>query len=210
MLASGQSLPLRATPLACELRSACEPDHVDTPRAQVLATANVVLNLVKAHGTVRAESVRLPRAAYGQRFQALPPLEGCSATCRASSAGRVRLNAVPNKFLTSDPDVARYAKQLLSTSEQPLIFGPHEARSVDELSAWLFEVLKGEGKDGIELYRKCDGTCSPRYSMELREDAGGFAATLSVVCGHARDRADNSYTISSAYRFACESKQQRP
>ncbi|HTS51695.1 MAG TPA: hypothetical protein VMH26_00315 [Burkholderiales bacterium] len=54
------------------------------------------------------------------------------------------------------------------------------------------------------LYQKCGGSCSPRYFMDVFQDADRFVATLEVVCGHARDKADNSYAVTSGYRWACE------
>jgi hypothetical protein len=43
--------------------------------------------------------------------------------------------------------------------------------------------------------------------MDAFQDADHFVATLDVVCGHARDKADNSYTVGSGYRWVCEPAQ---
>jgi hypothetical protein len=58
-------------------------------------------------------------------------------------------------------------------------------------------VSRGNGKDGALLYDKCSGKCSPRYFMEVAQDGEGFVANLDVVCGTARDKADNTFAIAS-------------
>jgi hypothetical protein len=98
-------------------------------------------------------------------------------------------------------DAQKCEELLKDTSNRPLRFGPHRAQSEKELTAWLSDVSRGSGKDGALLYEQCSGKCSPRYFMDVVPDGKGFVANLNVVCGPARDKADNTFALSSAYRW---------
>lgn len=182
----------------------CASDHVDLPKEQTTASAGLLSNLSKSRGSLRAELSRLLANARKQVAQAKPAGNACSPGCRAAAPAHILFRVTPNKFLRSYADFDKCEKLLKQTSSQPVRFGPHRARSADELAAWLSDVSQGEGQDGAVLYRRCGGKCSPRYLMDIIPDADRFVATLEVVCGHARDKADNSYAVASGYRWACE------
>jgi len=185
----------------------CTPDHIEQPKEYTVAAANIALNLLRAPNSLRAKSVKLLEEAKNSLSKAKPTRIECANGCRASGSPSIILVAVPNRFLTSYSDFKKCEDHLAETSLQPLRFGPHQADSTEELSDWLSEVSQGNGKDGALLYRECDGICSPRYSMEVVQQAGGLIATLTIVCGHARDKNDNTYTVSSRYRWTCEPRQ---
>jgi hypothetical protein len=182
----------------------CTPDHVDLPKEQTTASASFWPNLARSPGSLRAELSRLLRNAREQITEVKPPSNACSPICRVAGPTHILFRVAPNKFLRSYADFDKCDERLMQTSSQPLRFGPHRARSADELAAWLSDVSQGEGQEGAVLYQKCGGKCSPRYFMDVFQDADRFVATLEVVCGHARDKADNSYTVASGYRWACE------
>ena len=116
------------------------------------------------------------------------------------------MSVVPSKFLSGYADSQKCEELLKQTSSRPLRFGPRRARSEKELTAWLSDVSRGNGQDGALLYEKCSGKCSPRYFMDVAQDGDGLVANLDVVCGPARDKTDNTYAVSSGYRWACRAK----
>jgi hypothetical protein len=184
----------------------CAPDHVYAPKEQANATAKSLANMLKAQGSVRTEVTGQLRNAQEGVTQARAPADGCSQLCRASQPARVILTIVPEKFLTSYADARKCDERLRQTTSRPLKFGPRHARSTDELAAWISDLSQGRGPDGAVLYKQCDGTCSPRYSAQVVQDGDGLTATVDVLCGPARDKDDNTYSVSSGYRWACIAK----
>jgi len=186
----------------------CAPEHIDEPKERASATANSGANLRKSPESVTAQLSRLLGNAREQVADAKPPTrKACSASCRAvGQPAHIVVSVVPKKFLSDYADAHKCEELLKQTSSSPLRFGPHRARSETELTSWLSEVSRGNGKDGALLYDKCSGKCSPRYFMDVAPDGEGFVANLSVVCGPARDKEDNTFAIASAYRWACQAK----
>jgi hypothetical protein len=186
----------------------CTPAHVDLSRTQATATAKSLANILKAQGSVRAEVTRQLRNAREGATQAEPPDDACSHLCRVGQPAQILLTIAPEKFLAVYADAHKCEERLSQTSAQPLRFGPRHAGSTDELAAWISDLSQGRGLDGAVLYKQCDGSCSPRYSARVTQDGDGFVATLDVVCGPARDRNNNMYSVASGYRWACIAGQQ--
>jgi hypothetical protein len=186
----------------------CAPNHIDVPKERASATANAGANLRKSPESVRAQLSRLLGNAREQVAEAKPPTgKACSASCRVvGEPAHIVVSVVPKKFLSGYADAQKCEELLKQTSSRPLRFGPRRAQSEKELTAWLSDVSRGTGKDGALLYDKCSGKCSPRYFMDVIQDGEGFVANLNVVCGPARDKTDNTFAISSAYRWACRAK----
>jgi len=186
----------------------CAPNHIDVPKERASATASSGANFRKSPESVRAQLSRLLGNARDQVAEARPPARNaCSPGCRVvGRSAHIVVSVVPKKFLRGYADAQKCEALLRQTSSRPLRFGPHRARSETELTAWLSDVSRGNGQDGALLYDKCSGKCSPRYSMDVTQDGDGFVANLDVVCGPARDKTDNTYAVSSAYRWACQTK----
>lgn len=186
----------------------CAPNHIDVPKERASATASSGANLRQSPESLRAQLSRLLGNAREQVAEAKPPSgTACSPSCRVvGQPARIVVSVVPNKFLRDYADAQKCEKLLKQTSSRPLRFGPHRAQSEKELTAWLSDVSRGNGQDGALLYEKCSGKCSPRYFMDVTQNHSGFVANLDVVCGPARDKADNTYAISSGYRWACRAK----
>ena len=77
-----------------------------------------------------------------------------------------------------------------------------------EFASLFNEFSQGKGKEGKELYRKCPGSCSPQYDNNLEIDRGSNAmkVTASVVCGHARDKDDNTFMLVAMLKTECPPK----
>jgi hypothetical protein len=186
-------------------QQACAPDRVDVIENRTSATADYGANLRKSPGSLRAELSRLAKKAEDQASKADPASgTACSSTCPVvEEPAHILMSLVPNKFISGYADEQKCEELLKETSVRPLRFGPRRARSEKELGAWLSDVSQGRGDDGTALYGKCSGKCSPRYLLDVARDGDGFVANLDVVCGPARDKADNTYAVASGYRWAC-------
>jgi hypothetical protein len=186
----------------------CAPLHVDVAKDKGTASASSSANLLKSADSIGAQISGLLGEAQKQLGKAKPPDgKACSANCAlVKQPALITLSVVPSAFLKKYADAEKCEGLLKQTSSRPIKFGPHRARSEKELTAWLSDVSRGKGRDGTALYAKCDGRCSPRYFMDVARDGDGFVANLEVVCGPARDKTDNSYDISSGYRWACQRK----
>jgi len=195
-----------ATPAWCQ--QPCAPSYVDVPKDKGIARASSSANLVKSDDSIGVQVPRLLREAQEQLAKAEPPdRKVCSSACPVvGQPALVTLSVVPTTFLKKYADADKCEGMLKRTSTQPFKFGPYRAHSEKELTAWLTDVSRGKGRDGTTLYAKCDGKCSPRYFMDVARDGDGFVANLKVVCGPARDKKDNTYAISSGYRWACKAR----
>jgi hypothetical protein len=183
----------------------CAPDHVDVIENRASATVDYGENLRMSPGSLRAELSRLAKKAEDQAAKADPASgNACSSTCPVvQEPAHILMSLVPNKFISGYADEQKCEELQKTTSSRPLRFGPRRARSEKELGTWLSDVSQGRGDDGTALYSKCSGKCSPRYLLDVARDGDGFVANLDVVCGPARDRTDNTYAVSSGYRWTC-------
>jgi hypothetical protein len=182
--------------------------HVDVPKDRGVASASSSANLLKSADSIEVQVARLLREAQEQLAKAAAPDgKACSADCpHVGQPVLVTLSVVPKAFLKQYADAGKCDLLLKETSADPLHFGPHRARSEKELTAWLSDLSRGRGQDGAALYARCDGRCSPRYFMDASQDSDGFVANLNVICGPARDKTNNTYDVSSGYRWTCHGK----
>jgi hypothetical protein len=182
----------------------CAPDHVDVIQDHVSATADPGQNLRKSPGSLRAEVSRLGKKVLDEAATSSSPNgNACSPSCSVvEGSAHALFSIVPNKVLNGYADERKCEELLKQTTSHPLKFS-HSARSEKELGVWLSDVSKGRREDGAALYNKCGGRCSPRYFADVVQDGSGFTVNLDVVCGPARDKEDNTYGVSSGYRWAC-------
>jgi hypothetical protein len=193
--------------ISASAQQRCAFSHVDVSKERGTASASSSSNLLNSSDSIGVQVSRLLREAQEQLGKVHPPDgKACSDCTLVSGNALVTLSVVPTAFLKKYPDAEKCEGLLKQTSSQPFKFGPHRARSEKELTAWLTDVSRGKGRDGTTLYAKCDGKCSPRYFMDVARDSDGLVANLNVVCGPARDKKNNTYAISSGYRWICQGK----
>lgn len=180
----------------------CVGDPLEVPLASVEARAGVLANALKRDGSIRVVAARLLDEATAAARRARPPGEVCSEACPAA-APDVVLRSVPTAFRAADADAAHCQELLASTTEEPLVW----ERSFDDaqdLGDWIAAFSRGRGEDGRELYRLCDGACSPQYAWTIREAADGrLDVRADVVCGPPRDRDDDLYRVASGLVWTC-------
>ncbi len=161
-------------------------------------------NLRNNPGSLRFESSRLLTAATKSQPSSPPSDLTCPPGCSAPKRPEVIFRSVPQKFL-SDYSDREHCEQLRSATERaPLTYKNRKFPDADGLNSWFGDFSQGKGTDGSDLYSKCDGACSPQYTCEIRRSSDqSLIVDASVLCGPARDKSDNNYRLTVAYRWAC-------
>ena len=181
----------------------CAASSKDVPIESLLATADSWPNLRNSPGSLRYESSRMLKAAANNLPAAKAPADACPAGCAAASKPEIVYQTIPNKFLTGYGDEKKCAAFLAKTESAPFEYKGRQFGSIDDLASWFGDFSKGEGKDGSDLYAKCDGSCSPQYHTTIVPNGAGFSLDAAVICGAARDKGDNKYKLTIAFRWPC-------
>lgn len=186
------------------LGAPCSPLNSTIPLQTSLASAGFFANLRNADHSVRARTDQMLKDAR-TAAQALSERErGCRRPC-GTPVVAVVFNSTPYRYLTNHREAAQCQVLLESTSRSPIVYERRRFPSDDEAREWYEELTQGDGADGEDLYRRCPGACSPAYSSVAYKDGEEFVVSTSIVCGHARDKDDNQYSLSTALRWMCPS-----
>ena len=195
-----------ATVFAAESRAQdCAASSKDVPIESLLATADSWPNLRNSPGSLRYESSRMLKEAANNLAGAKPPADACPAGCAAAGKPTIVYLTIPNKYLTGYSDQKKCDAYFAKTKTAPFQYNGRQFGSIDDLASWFGDFSKGDGKDGNDLYAKCDGSCSPQYHTTIVPNAAGYSLDAAVVCGAARDKGDNKYNLSIAYHWPCVS-----
>ena len=171
--------PLNSFAQDCKLKSSAKVIN------SISASAGNWANLRNNPGSLRFESDRLLK-------------EGYSLLTSANTAQKIPalvLESTPQKFLTDYRDSAYCQEKFSSTVKKPIEFNGLSFASIDELSKWFGDFSQGSGKEGKQLYALCDKSCSPQYSLQIKESAGKLNVNASAICGPARDKDDDMYLL---------------
>jgi hypothetical protein len=181
----------------------CGTFQVDVAGSSVLASASMWSNVRSASDSLKVQSRTLLEQATANRNLIAPPASGCPAGCKLAGLPLIVFRSVPNKFRADSSD-ARMCKILeMQTRAAPFRYGKTFA-SLDGLNSWFSDFSQGDGSDGEDLYRRCSGACSPQYTNLIDITTNSTLNLVAdVVCGPARDKSDNQYRLSVAYRFTC-------
>lgn len=159
-------------------------------------------NLAEHPKSIRAVAAKLLTAALDSRAGQAPA--ACAAGCTPAPAPEVVYRVAPIMFLPTAQQQPLCATLERETQASPLTFPSKEFQSVEDLNAWIMEFSQGRGADGERLYAQCGGNCSPRYTFLIARGKQGLKVDAAVVCGLARDRASDDYSVSTALRNRCE------
>lgn len=173
---------------------------------EVTASAGAVDNWRNVEGSLKFESNRMLALAESKAAQILASNE--TEGCQGRVVQTIVFQATPSKYLEGYSDHAECIKLLRETTAKPIVFADMQTSSTAEFAAWFTEFSQGKGKEGKELYRKCPGSCSPQYDNNLEIVLGSKAlkVTSSVICGHARDKGDNTFKLISMLKTECSPK----
>ena len=187
-----------------ELES-CSRYEAEVPVASEVASASILANVIKTSGSIRATSERMFDDGTERIATAAAPAELCPSHCEPAEPQMV-FQVEPTRLLTEYDQAPRCERLLEATLEQPLVYEGREFGSVREFSGWWRQFAVGKGPDGEDVYRHCDGRCTPRYTSVIVQHEDHLVADTSVICGHARDRQDNRYALSYSLRWTCRDR----
>lgn len=182
----------------------CSNASHEVPLQSKEATASTLSNTGNFKGSVRYETSNLLESAVTQVTTVGVPEGICPAACKASDVPVVLFKSVPKEFRIKYSDQKLCAELLKKTQAAPIVFKDRRFRSTNELSEWSGSLAQGRGEDGEALYQQCSGDCSPQYEYQIRVDGEELIVDAVVLCGHARDKGDNMYLLSSSYRWSCQ------
>lgn len=183
----------------------CSSIEKDVSVESTLATAAFLANEENRPGSIRYESDSLMDKAEQGASNAVKPEGLCPAGCELNTEPVVVFKAVPHKFLTGYSDYDKCQKLLEETEKSPFNYN-EQFNSITDVENWFSDFSRGKGPDGQDLYKRCSGQCSPQYEFFIKNDSGKLTLNADVVCGHARDKSDDKYSMSYSYRWTCQSK----
>jgi hypothetical protein len=185
----------------------CGSAYVDVPGTSALGSASMWANARSASDSLKVQSRTLLEQATANRKLVAPPESGCATGCKPAGPPLVVFRSVPNKFRVDYSDAGVCKKLEAQTRTAPFRYGGKTFASLDELNSWFSDFSQGDGPDGEDLYQRCSGNCSPQYTNVIDVTTNSKLNLFAdVVCGPARDKSDNQYRLSIAYRFACRPK----
>lgn len=119
------------------------------------------------------------------------------------SAEFLAINVTPNVFKSSYQGKESCQNLLAETSATPLSYKNKTFSSKDKLVDWFYRFSQGKGTEGEDLYKRCPGLCSPQYTTAIKSQNNELLLDVFVVCGHARDKWENSYILKSYLSTSC-------
>ncbi len=157
---------------------------------QEAATADAFSNTIGKSGSLRREAWKLLEKARDEQMpeDAHPGAEPLTV-----------LKSVPAKVKDSTDGPA-----CAEPAEEPFKAGPKRFDSLDSLYGWVNDFTQGKGTEGKELYRRCSGGCSPRYTFYIEPgERDSYLLRAEAICGQPRDREDNRYIVTAQNIWQC-------
>lgn len=156
------------------------------PLYEVVATANFLPNVWKSKGSLSYESEKALK--IGEEKLLSSP----------SGKAAIILSVAPNKNVDTHPQSVLCARLESRTAKEPLHYAAKNLASLEAVSTWIAKLSRGSGIAGNDLYRRCPGSCSPRYRHRIyrpEENSARYSIESAVVCGPVRDKDDNRFTV---------------
>lgn len=187
---------------AVEQAPDCTNPHREVPLDTAMGSVGFIKNMAEDPTSIRAVAGRLLENALGDGTKAVAH-DDCIGNCPDKVRSEVVYRVSPTAFLDAaeQHDVCRRYES--ETTVHPLEFDARSFASVAELNDWIMAFSQGRGADGKLLYERCSSNCSPRYTFLIAEQSSGYAVRAQVLCGLARDKANDQYRISTALRRRC-------
>ncbi len=176
----------------CFAQAACDTEAKLVDFKKTVATADLWSNYRSKPGSIAHDSSEMLKSA-------LIAFKKNISDCAKNA--QIFFYSIPAKFLNDYSDKNYCEEFFKKTKESPIKYSALEFEDMDQFSSWFNEFSQGKGKQGKELYNKCDRSCSPQYKSIITEVASGIKADVEVICGPARDKDDNNYKLSVQYSF---------
>ncbi len=183
---------------------ACGKHYQEIVGESTTAFAGTWLNFRNDPQSLRFQSARILKDAEKKLVEIEKPSELCFSPCVLPRRPQIILFSLPQKFHTNYEESQKCAAKLEATKKKPLLYSGKVFSDMEKLGEWFSEFSMGKGKDGKDLYRKCDGSCSPQYKLIVTAREKGYQLDAEVLCGHARDKDDNSYLLSQRFLWRCK------
>lgn len=182
----------------------CFNKTVQIENEKVVATADTLPNFRNIAGSLRFESNRLLENAENalQKGVNLPSNE-CPPGCKLEEKPEILFSCVPQKYLQESNDLKYCLSMERKTATTPFEYTNIGFDSISQLADWFSDFSQGKGKDGNDLYRRCDQSCSPQYSNQIKRENNKLLLNSSVICGPPRDKSDNKYFLKTFFLWHC-------
>lgn len=182
----------------------CSSIFQEVPIKSALASASTVANLWGSSDSLAALSrSMIEEAAKTLPKAAKPESIICPQQCKQPDKPEIVLLTKPNRTLENYSDREVCQELLTKTNEKPLNFEDRQFNDVEALTGYYTSFAQGKGEDGAELYRECHSSCSPVYSSKIKVRKDALTMSTAVICGHARDKSEGRYVLTSSYRWSC-------
>lgn len=193
-------------PLNSIAQQSCQESFKDVQIQSKVADAGFFANVRGKEGSVSVESNSLLTQAEELIRSQTPPQLACPKGCSIAKLPVIYFKSIPQKFLEDSSD-SDYCKTLEnSTMREPIQYSKSDITTIKELNDWIGELSQGKGKEGGDLYKKCDKSCSPQYEYKIERASltdSAKTAKASIVCGPARDKDDDMYRLTAFFRWSC-------
>jgi len=184
-----------------EVRQECPRTLNEEPLATEFGSAGIMKNLAETPDSIRAIASRLLEQALTVESKKHAP--GCTSDCPDDGVAEVIYRVGPTAFLPRPAQNEVCLRHEDETATNPLRYTPSKFANIAELNTWISDLSQGRGDDGKHLYEQCGSNCSPRYTFVIADADDGYAVRAEVLCGLARDKAEDQYLISTALRRSC-------
>jgi hypothetical protein len=183
-------------------QSPCTQPINDIPVGHTLASAGFFDNLRNSDDSIRFQMDELLSKSEAHAIQEAQPPNPCAQSC-VHAVVAVVFSSVPNLTLSAYDDSPTCQKLLEETTKEPIVYGKRTFETQEDADEWYNDLTQGDGTDGEDLYNRCPGNCSPSYSSLIYRINDKLVVTTSIICGHARDKDDNQYRLTSSLRWMC-------
>lgn len=191
-------------PMTSETVQMCPKEPTFVPLSDEKGSVGLMKNLAEHPESIRAVAGRLLKSAT-ENTEFLAP-SACTEGCSDNVTAEIVYEVQPIAFLAQDKQQQICLDLEKSTSDKPMNFGPNVFPSVDGLHQWINDFTRGKGSDGEKLYELCGANCSPRYTFYIERNGEQLSVTSDVLCGLARDKAEDNYKVSTKIRQTCLAK----
>jgi hypothetical protein len=190
--------------ISCAIaQSPCSPPQQDISIRSTLASAGFFDNLRNSDDSIRHQMDQLLSVSETKARELGQQKSPCRSSSCESPVVAVVFASTPNMALPEYEDSPSCQRLLEATQQQPIVYGNRQFDTQDDAEEWYNDLTQGDGADGEDLYSRCPGQCSPSYSSVIYRKSGKFVITTSIICGHARDKDDNQYRLTSSLRWIC-------
>jgi hypothetical protein len=167
------------------------------------ATAALFSNWLKRDGSVSKVLEEMFAEGQKKMQSRAAPANACSTSCSpARTPPALLFESVPQTFLANYEEASICEQLFVKTKSKPLQY-QRLFENFEDLTDWITLLSRGKGKEGEDLYTQCVGSCSPQYFYTVTLEQHKYLAKAKIICGHARDKDDDMYTLRYGFRWSC-------